>query len=100
MEKRLKTNIPAGEYGIYLSRFVQAFCRMVCSQEIMHASDTGIKYTELKKRLEAVCTHEKTAEVLETYPIGKLPFKQAVFAFAMKHKLYMMQKIIVNLRSR
>ena len=100
VEKRLKTNIPAGEYGIYLSRFVQAFCRMVCSQEIMHASDTGIKYTELKKRLEAVCTHEKTAEVLETYPIGKLPFKQAVFAFAMKHKLYMMQKIIVNLRSR
>lgn len=98
VEKRLENDISPDEYEIYVGRFVQSFCRVVCSQEIMHASEKKIKYAELKKRLEMICTHEKTVGVLNSYPIKKLPLKHALFAFAMKHKMYLVQKLMVNLR--
>ena len=100
IEKRLSGDIPREEYSIYLDRFVQAICRIICSQEIMHASESGVKYSELKARLKAICTHEAAASVLGRYPIGKLPLKQAVFAFAMKHGLYWVQRLVVGMRSR
>ncbi len=98
VEKRLENDFSPDEYKIYLGRFVQSFCRVVCSQEIMYALEKKMKYCELKKRLETICNHEKTVSVLKTYPIAKLPGKQAAFAFAMKHKMYLLQKIMVSLR--
>lgn len=100
VEKRLINYIPYNEYKIYLDRFIQSFARFVCSQEVMYAKKMGIKYSLLKERLKMVCTHKTTESVLKTYPISELPLKQAVFAFAMKHKLYFMQKIVVLLRDR
>lgn len=100
VEKRLKSDIPEEEYKLYLGRFVQAMCRVLCSQEIMYANKEGLKYKDLKKRLKRICTHEKTKFILKEYPISKLPLKQAVFAFTMRHKLYFAQKLIVTLRDR
>ena len=53
-----------------------------------------------RKRLKEICTNEKIAGVLKTYPWYKLPVKQAAFAFAMKYKLFLLQKIMVLLRDR
>ena len=39
-------------------------------------------------------------DVLKTYPWYKLPLKQAVFAFTMKYRLYLLQKIMVLFRAR
>ena len=100
VEKRFKKDIESVEYKVYIDRFWQAMCRVLCSQEIMYASDNSIKYSDLKKRLTAVCTHELTVEALKSYPIGTLPIKQRAFAYAMKYRLYLLLKVLVGLRSR
>lgn len=98
VEKRLQKDISRDEYGIYIDRFWQAMCRVLCAQEIMHAADNNIKVSELRRRLKELCTHSLTKKALKTYPIWKLPLKQAVFAFGMKHELYFLLKVLVGLR--
>ena len=100
VEKRLKKDIDPKDYQIYIYRFWQAMCRVVCSQEIMYASENNIKFSELKKRLKTVCTHSLTAEALNSYPIGTLPPKQRAFAYCIKYKLYLLLKVLVGLRSK
>ena len=98
VEKRLNRDIEPEEYQIYIHRFWQAMCRVLCSQEIMYATDNNMKFTELKKRLKVVCTHPLTVRALKSYPIGKLPAKQRVFAYGVKYKLYFLLKVLVGLR--
>lgn len=99
-EKRFSKDISENEYKLYLDRFWQAFCRVLCSQEIMYASENNMKYAGLRKRLEYVCGHEKTRSVFKSYPVYKLPLKQAAFAYAIKYKMYYAQKKMIGLRSR
>ena len=100
LEAHISDTMPKEEYRLYYDRLVQGYGRILCSQEIMHAKDCKIKYSALKKRLAQICTHEKMAEVLSAYPWHQLPKKQAAFAFAMKYKLYLAQKLMVILRAR
>ncbi len=100
VEKRFEKDINSAEYQIYINRFWQAMCRVICSQEIMYAEDNNIKFSELKKRLKRVCSHSLTVRALCEYPIGKLPLKQRVFAYGMKYKMYFLLKVLVGLRSR
>ena len=100
VEKRFKKDIKNEEYQIYIERFWQAMCRVVCSQEIMYAKDNNIKYSDLKQRLKAVCTHSVSVKTLKSYPISKLPFKQRVFAYGMKYRLYFLLKVLVGLRAK
>ena len=76
VEKRFKKDIKHEEYQIYIDRFWQAMCRVICSQEIMYAKEKNVRYTDLKKRLKTVCTHSLTVRTLKSYPIGTLPLKQ------------------------
>lgn len=99
VEKRFKKDIKPEEYQIYINRFWQAMCRVLCSQEIMYAKDNNIKYIELKNRLKSVCTHSLTVKALKSYPIKTLPLRQKVFAYGMKYRLYFLLKILVGLRS-
>lgn len=100
VERRFKKDIDESKYQIYIYRFWQAMCRVLCCQEIMHAEDKNIKYTDLKKKLSTVCTHNLTVKALKSYPIGTLPFKQKVFAYGMKYRLYFLLKVLVVLRSK
>lgn len=100
VENRFKKDISEHEYELYIGRFWQAMCRVLCSQEIMHAKDKGLKYAHLRKKLKAICTHSLSLKTLKTYPVGKLPFKQKLFAYCMKNKLYYLLKILVELRSK
>ena len=100
VEKRFKIDLKPEEYQIYIDRFWQAMCRVICSQEIMHARDNNIKYKELTARLKAICTHSLTEKTLRRYPLGKLPLSQRVFAYCMKYRLYFLLKVLVELRSR
>ena len=72
----------------------------MCSQEIMHARDEKIKFSYLKRRLKEICTQDKIQNVLKSYPWYRLPVKQAAFAFAMKHQLFLLQRLMVILRDR
>ena len=100
LEKRIADTIEKEEYKIYLDRLVQGFGRILCSQEIMHARDKKIKFSVLKKRLKEICTQDKIQNVLKSYPWYRLPVKQAAFAFAMKYKLFSLQRLMVILRDR
>lgn len=100
LESHISDTLTKNEYSLYLNRLIQGYGRVLCSQEIMYAKEKNIKYSVLKKRLEQICTHEKMSEALKSYPWYQLPKKQAAFAFAMKHKLYFIQKIMVLLRAR
>lgn len=100
LEKRIENTVSKEEYKIFLDRLIQGFGRILCSQEIVHAKQENIEYSTLKKRLKEICTNEKIKNVLKTYPWYKLPIKQAAFAFAMKYKLFLLQKIMVLLRDR
>ncbi len=94
VEKRFKKDIEPKEYQVYVYRFWQAMCRVLCSQEIMYSN------TDLNKRLKNVCTHSLTVKALKSYPICKLPLKQRVFAYCMKYRLYFLLKVLVGLRSK
>ncbi|MBR6633807.1 MAG: glycosyltransferase [Clostridia bacterium] len=100
VEKRFKKDIKQEEYQIYVYRFWQAMCRVICSQEIMHAKDEGISYAHLKKRLRTVCTHDLTVKALKAYPLGTLPLGQRVFAYGVKYRMYLLLKILVELRNK
>ncbi|MBR6647240.1 MAG: glycosyltransferase family 2 protein [Clostridia bacterium] len=100
VEEQFKKDIKPEEYQVYLYRFWQAMCRVLCSQEIMYAKNNKITYSDLKKRLKSVCTHSLTVRALNSYPIGTLPLRQRVFAYGMKHRLYFLLKILVGLRSK
>lgn len=100
VEKRFKKDIEPNVYKVYIYRFWQAMCRVICSQEIMYAKNNRIKYSDLKKRLKAVCLDNLTIRALKSYPIKTLPFGQRVFAYAMKYRMYFLLKILVELRSK
>ena len=100
VEKRFEKDINADEYGIYTDRFRQAMCRVICSQEIMYAKENNVRYNDLRKRLKRVCLHSLTVKALNSYPIGTLPFKQRIFAYGMKFRLYFMLKLLVGFRSK
>ena len=100
LEKHLLEILPEEEYRLYLDRLIQGYGRVLCSQEIMHAHDEKISYRVLRARLKQICSHETLAAVWKSYPWYQLPKKQAAFAFAMKHRLYALQKLMVLLRAR
>ena len=100
LEARLADHLAKGEYGLYLDRLAQGYGRIICAQEVMHARDNQIQYSALRGRLKRICTHDKIAEALRSYPWYQLPKKQAAFACAMKYKLYFLQKLMVLLRAR
>ena len=100
VKKRFEKESSDRAYQIYLDRFWQAFCRVVCAQEILYAKANQIKYSQLRARLKNVCTNGNTRRALKSYPIGTLPIKQSVFAYAIKYRLYWIQTILVALRNR
>ena len=99
VEKRIMNDIPKDIYKIYLDRLAQALGRVLCSQEIMYASENKTDYFALRKKLKEICTTKEISEALKHYPWYRLPPKQAVFAFSMKYRLYFLQKILVYARS-
>ncbi len=98
--KRYSKDIAPEVYDMYLGRFWQAFCRVLCAQEILYAKDKGIGNKALISRLKLICTNPLTIKIMKKYPLHKLPLKQALFAYAVKYRLYFMQIGLVNLRSR
>ena len=99
VEKRFNNDIAPEEYRVYINRFWQAMCRVICCQEIMHAVDHKTSYADLRKRLQSVCRNELTVRALGSYPIGTLPLKQKIFAYCMKYRMYLLLKLLVLLRS-
>lgn len=100
LEKRIADTVAKADYALYLDRLTQGFGRILCSQEIVHAKSQGVPYRVFRKRLKEICTADAIQGALRRYPWHRLPVKQAVFAFAMRYRLFFMQTILVLLRDR
>ncbi|MBE6739303.1 MAG: glycosyltransferase [Ruminococcaceae bacterium] len=100
VERRFKKDIESNIYQIYIDRFWQAMCRVICSQEIMHSSETNSSFSNLKERLAVICSHSLTVRVFKEYPLSTLPFKQRLFAYCIKCKFYRLLRLLVNIRSK
>ena len=100
IENHIKDVCKREEYSLYLNRLIQGYGRILCSQEIVHAKDEKIKYSILLGRLKMICKSQMISTALKDYPWYRLPKKQAAFAFAMKYKLYFLQKLMVLFRAR
>ena len=100
LEEHIKGTVTKNEYDLYLKRLIQGYGRILCSQEIMYAQEKNINYYNLRKRLKLICENEVVSNTLKSYPWYKLPKKQAAFAFAMRYRLYFLQKIMVLFRAR
>ncbi len=100
LEKRIGTVATKEEYSLYIKRLIGGYARILCSQEIMYAHENNISYYNLCKRLKMICENKLVFDTLKSYPWYKLPKKQAAFAFAIRYKLYFLQKIMVLYRSR
>ncbi len=100
LEARICATLQPSEYRLYLNRLAQGYGRVLCSQEIVYAQSQNVSYRALRARLSRICTNEAIAGALRRYPWWKLPKKQAAFAFAMKYRLYFLQKLMVILRAR
>ena len=100
LEEHIKAIVTKDEYDLFLKRLIQGYARILCSQEIMYAHENKLSYFKLCKRLKMICGHHLISNTLKSYPWYKLPKKQAAFAFAMKYKLYFLQKIMVLFRAR
>lgn len=99
-EKRYSEDIPESVYNVYLDRFASSFCRVLVSQEIMYSEAKGKKYSDLRRNLKEICENDIMKKALRRYPIWSLPIAQAIFAFAMRHRMYFIQKLLVDLRNR
>ena len=100
IENHIKDVTVKEEYLIYLNRLIQGYGRILCSQEILYAKENGVKYSSLLERLKMICKSQMILDALKDYPWYRLPKKQAAFAFAMKYKLYFLQKLMVLFRAR
>ena len=100
IENHIKDVCARKEYSVYLNRLIQGYGRILCSQEIVHAKDEKVKYSVLLERLKMICKSQMISNALKDYPWYRLPKKQAAFAFAMKYKLYFLQKLMVLFRAR
>ncbi len=100
VEKRFRKNILPNEYQMYINRFWQAMCRVICSQEIINATENNQRFSYLKKRLSNVCNHPLTVNVFKEYPINTLNFKQRFFAYCIKYRFYFLLKVLVGIRNK
>ncbi len=100
MEKRLSAVLPREEFQLYLDRQLLAYARVASAQAIMHAADCGLPKEALFSELFSICRDPATAAALRRYPYWRLPVKQAAFAFAMRHRLFALERLLVCLRKK
>ena len=100
MKEHMPRSLSESDYQLYLDRQIQAQARVVSIQEILHARECGVPARELYARLHRINTSPELSEVLRRFPWYRLPLMQAVFAFAMRWNLPVLERLLVELKER
>lgn len=86
----------SSENNVYVQRLLIASARVAIVQVIGY-------YQRMNKmllvELANICNNVVLVDVLEEYPIHKLPTKQKIFTYAMKRKMYVVLYLLVRLNS-
>lgn len=83
-----------------MDRLLQARARVALVNEVQHALRQGEGYAGSREKMKKISGNPKLQEVLRRYPYWKLPGKQAVFAFAMRYRLTLLQYFLICLKER
>lgn len=83
-------------YNLYVERLLLASARVAITQVIGHYQRVNRK---LFKELADVCNNEVLVDVLERYPIHRLPMKQRIFTYAMRNNAYIILYVLVRLNN-
>lgn len=100
MEKRLKLTYTNDIYKIRLDRYFLKIARISLIEEIVHLKQNGWRMA--KNNINRIATNNELRNILCSYPLNKLPFKQKVLFFAVKEKMYLMVTALIkmNLKSK
>lgn len=83
-----------------LGRMLQAKARVALVSEIQHGRAGGKDYVSIRPSMARICANQTLQQILHRYPYWKLPKKQALFAFTMRYRLFLLQYLLVCLRER
>ena len=98
LKEKLEAVADKQQVQLYTDRQVIAAARVSSIQEILHSFEVKMPASQLKERLFRICTQSEVAAVLKRYPFYQLPKMQACFAFAMRYRLTLLQKLMVYMR--
>lgn len=100
MEKRLKQAYANDIYKIRLDRYFLKITRISLIEEILHLKQNGWRMA--RNNINRIASNNELRNILHSYPLDKLPFKQKVFFFALKGKMYLMVTVLIqmNLKSK
>lgn len=93
----LKNNDPYKEELFLDKEILLRFKRTMISY-IRNCAMRAVNDKKINDILGQICYDEMTREIVNDYPILKLPRNQAIFAFCIKYKLLLLLKIILNLK--
>lgn len=90
--RRLKENYTEEEYKLRTDRFLIARARTNIKKIVKHKKVIGKE--EMYKALNEICNDKDLGEILDRYPIYKLPVKYAISSFLIKYKMYKIIELI------
>ena len=100
MDKRLARALSTEDYQLFLDRQFQAQARALLAKEILHFDRTETDRRVLTGVLKKSCRDKDLSECVKRFPWYRLPAKQAIFAFAMRYRLYWLMIVLTRLRYR
>ena len=73
---------------------------MALSSEVQYGLAKGAGFFQTRGQMRRITGNERLRRTLRRYPYWKLPKKQALFAFAMRYRLSLLQYLLIYLRER
>lgn len=90
------------EYGyciknceLYLDRFILSRARVAISQIVFSEKDK--RKDTIRNLIKLIIDDELVTRILDRYPIYKLPFKQKIFYYLARFKLYLLIEVVTKI---
>lgn len=95
MKSRLSQIYHSDVYEIRLNRYFLKITRISLIEEVVHINRNG--WWTARKNINRIANNDELEDILKFYPIALLPFKQKMFFFALKHKMYLLVAILIKI---
>ena len=100
IEERVKEYLPEQDVVRCTDRLLQARARVALASEVQYGLAKGAGFFQTRGQMRRITGNERLRRTLRRYPYWKLPKKQALFAFAMRYRLSLLQYLLIYLRER
>ena len=100
IEERVNEYLPEQDVVRCTDRLLQARARVALASEVQYGLAKGAGFFQTRGQMRRITGNERLRRTLRRYPYWKLPKKQALFAFAMRYRLSLLQYLLIYLRER